>query len=481
MKANTASTTDNSKVTAQLRAGAGCVDITPPLGTHLSGSEMGNRRPAREVLDPLQAKAIVFEADGKRACIVTLDITIITGEYTERIRQGISARLGIPPEAIMVHAIQTHSAPSLGYFMLDQDFPLVTTPETEYLRGAEHVYGDFAAGAAIQAAEQAASRLQPVRLGLGRGSLGNLAFNRRGVRRDGTVMMPPPLAVVNQPLGLTDLAYLEGPSDPEVGVACFQDMDGKPLAFLLHYTCHPVNAFGYPETYHSVSADWCGAWSSEMQAAFGKDVVPLVINGCCGNINPWDPFDAERKPDHRRMGRALGGMAQRVMGSLTFSESSDLAWRLRSIPLAYRDVPPERLAEVEQILSSQPEMPRGANGEVEPRWFAAASTRSVELCRKREPQFMYEVQALRIGDLALVGLPGEPFVEGQLAIKVGSAAKHTFVAHLTTKYVGYLPTREAYARGGHEANFQVTYWAKLAPGSLETATATAKEMIKELF
>ncbi|MBT7302627.1 MAG: hypothetical protein HN849_24070 [Victivallales bacterium] len=118
---------------------------------------------------------------------------------------------------------------------------------------------------------------------------------------------------------------------------------------------------------------------------------------------------------------------------------------------------------------------------MDPKWFRAASTRSVELCRQREPQAMYEVQVLRIGDAAIIGLPGEPFVEGQLAIKVNSVAPYTFIAHLTSQYVGYLPTREAYARGGHEANADVTYWAKLAPGALEQVVQTTTDLIADLW
>ncbi|HOM56273.1 MAG TPA: hypothetical protein PLG27_00815, partial [Candidatus Latescibacteria bacterium] len=87
----------------------------------------------------------------------------------------------------------------------------------------------------------------------------------------------------------------------------------------------------------------------------------------------------------------------------------------------------------------------------------------------------------RVGDLAIVGLPGEPFVEGQLAIKTSSPAPFTFPTHMVSHYVGYLPTREAYARGGHEANNEVTYWAKLAPGCLEAVAERAVVNIKTLF
>ena len=215
-----------------MRVGVACADITPNLGTHLSGSGMGDHRPARTVLDPLFAKAVVFESGDRRLCIVTLDITIITGYYTAKIRSAISEKTGMPCDAIMVHASQTHSAPSLGYFMLDPDFPLETTPETEYLRGGERAYGDFAAEAAVRAAVEAATNMQPVRIGLGRGILGDLAFNRRGIRRDGTVMMPKPQGREKQPLGITELCYLEGPMDPEVGVFCVQGTDTSPVPLL---------------------------------------------------------------------------------------------------------------------------------------------------------------------------------------------------------------------------------------------------------
>lgn len=467
--------------TSSIRAGAALVDITPAAGTHLAGSGMGERRPARSIIDPLYAKAVFIESGGKRICIVALDITIITGDYTQRIRTAISEKTGIASDAIMVHATQTHSAPSVGYFMLDPDFPLETAPESEYLHGAECAYADAAADAAVRAAVEATNRLQPVHIGLGRGILGSVAFNRRGVRRDGTIAMPKPLGRENQPLGITDLCYLEGPIDPEVGVLCIQDSKMQPIAFLMHHTCHPVNVFGHRSTYFSVSADWPGAWSQEMQKIFGSDVVPLVLNGCCGNINPWHPFDPDCSPDHRRMGRELAAISERIVHSMTFTESAALDSGIEQVGLSYRDIPPERARQVEEILSLNEQPPRNENGEVDPHWFRAASTRSVELCRRRQPEFPYEIQILRIGDAAIVGLPGEPFVEAQLAIKTDSPAPHLLIAHVVNHYVGYLPTREAYSRGGHEANEDVTYWAKLAPGSLETVVESTRELLREMF
>jgi len=467
---------------SSIRCGAAALDITPPPGTHLSGSGMGNHRPAQSVIDPLYASALVFESGGRRVGIVSLDVTVITQDYTDRIRADVAARCGIEPDALMVHALQTHSAPSIGHFMLDPDFPLETDSETEYLRGAETPYSEFAADRAVQAVEKSVQALHPVAVGVGHGIVGDISFNRRGVRRDGTIMMPKPCGRNQQPLGLTDLCYLEGPIDPEVGVLCVRDADMSIATALLHFTCHPVNVFGQAHTRLAVSSDWPGTWSAGIRKAYNA-CTPVVINGCCGNINPWHPFDPDCLPDHRRMGRSLTDMTQRIVHSLSFHDQAIVDWRSDHVLLEYRETPPERRRAVDRTLEESP-TPRWQDGDshdVDPAWFLAASTRSIDYCRKRAPQFPYEIQVLRIGDTAIVGLPGEPFVEGQLAIKTASPARHTFVAHMVSHYVGYLPHREAYQRGGHEANAEVTYWAKFAPGSLENVVDRARELVRELF
>lgn len=459
------------------------LDITPKVGAHLGGSGMGEHRPAQSVLDPLYAKALVLESGGRRLCFLALDVIIITEDYTARIRQTATDQFGIQPEALMVHAIQTHSAPGLGSFMLDPDFPLALPPELEYLRGGESEYGELVTSRAIEVIGKAAEALQPVQVGAVSAVSDRFAFNRRGVMRDGSIGMPWPVGRGKQPLGPTSLRYMEGPIDPEVGVFCVRNEEMKMVAMVLHHSCHPVNVFGNKSSYHAVSADWPGAWAARMQSAYGQDCVPLVLNGCCGNINPWDPFDPDFVPDHQRMGAGLADLSCKAVPTITFGGLVELDWKARRIGLNYREVPKARRDEVEAILSESPE-PKWKDDDpdrVDPHWFQAASTKSIDYCRKRMPEFRYEVQVLRVGDVAFVGLPGEPFVEGQLQIKLRSPAALTYVAHMTTQYVGYLPTEPACSRGGHEANVQCTFWAKFAPGSLEKVVETAVELLGEMF
>lgn len=464
-----------------LLVGAAAVDITPAKDRHLAGDGRGQHRPAKEVLDPLYATAMVFESGGRRACVIIVDLTIVAEPYTTQIRQTMAAELGTQPEAVMICATQTHSAPSLGEFMLDPEFPLEDTPNTQYIRGAEKAYIDFAMPRIMDAVRQAKQRQRPCRMAHGRGLVGDYAFNRRGVLRNGGIIMPKPFGGNGQPLGPANLSHMEGPMDPEVGVIAFRS-DEELTGLMLHHTCHPVINFGKPERFMAVSADWCGAWANQMRQRVGGECVPMVINGCCGNINPWHPYDAQFNPDEHRMGAALADMTQKVLAGMTWADSAVVDFAARRLALPYRDIPAERSAEVERILSKNPQPPYLDSGKgVDPVWFRAASTRSVELAKKRSPTLAYEVQAIRIGNAAIVALPGEPFVEGQLAIKQNSPAAMVQVAHMSSHYVGYLPTREAASRNGHESNADVTYWAKLAPGALEHVVETARDLIRELF
>jgi len=453
-----------------LRVGAAQVDITPPFPTHVAGSGAGEYRPASFVEDPLFARALVMEAKGRKLGIVSLDVTIVTREWTERIRQAAQEQCGLEPESLMVHATQTHSAPSLGYFMLDET--IATPPELEWLRGSESRYFEFAFERIVEAIVRADEVRQPVRWAVGRGIEGRIAFNRRAVTREGRVMMPP--RRWQDPLGPTWMLYLEGPIDPEVGVVAFQSPSLEMLAFLLHYTCHPVNVFPKP----IISADWPGAWAQEVQQRWGPRSVPLVLNGCCGNINPWGPFEPHHESNHRRMGQALAEVTERVLETLSFREGAVLDYRTEHLPLPIREVEPALLQEAQSLLAEHPSPPRRDDGSVEPSWLRAASILSVHRLRQRTPTLDYEIQVLRIGDVALVGLPGEPFFEGQLRIKLASPFPFTYPVHCVNHYVGYLPTREAFAHGGHEV--ETRYWAKLTPEALDRVVETALRLLREM-
>ena len=156
-------------------------------------------------------------------------------------------------------------------------------------------------------------------------------------------------------------------------------------------------------------------------------------------------------------------------------------WKIRCVKVPVREVEPELLERAKQMLSEHPQpfWSKKDPTQIEPAWMEAASVMSVDLLRRRTPELDYEIQVLRLGRAAIVGLPGEPFVEGQLRLKMESPTWPTYVVHCTSHYAGYLPTREAFARGGHEATTR--YWSKLVPEALDMVVDNAVEVLHEVF
>ena len=85
---------------------------------------------------------------------------------------------------------------------------------------------------------------------------------------------------------------------------------------------------------------------------------------------------------------------------------------------------------------------------------------------------------IRLGDAAIVGLPGEVFCEHGFAIKQQSPAKHTFVIELANDAVGYFPTKQAFGEGGYEITPGATNYQ---PGSGEKLVESAVKQLKALF
>ena len=106
-----------------LRAGAAMVEITPKLGTHLAGA-VTLPRPASTVLDPLYAKAVVFECGGKKVCFLSLDVVIITRRYTDQMGDAATAKVwALTALRSWCTRRKPTRAPSVGNFMIDDEFP----------------------------------------------------------------------------------------------------------------------------------------------------------------------------------------------------------------------------------------------------------------------------------------------------------------------------------------------------------------------
>jgi len=453
-----------------MRAGAAEVDITPEMDIQIAG-DIGRRRPVEEIRERIFARALMLDDGETRFCILSLDLLSITDDWVAEIRRRVSERVNIEPEAVMVHPVQNHAAPSLGNLMLSDSYDGISD-ELWWLRGGDDRYNEPTVSAIVDAIERANARLEPVMVRVGREIDGRTAFNRRFILRDGTACSHPGPSVRKQ------ILQCEGPIDPEVGVMVFEAAGGRNVAALLHYTCHPVH--GYPHRY--VIGGWPGTWASAMRGALGAGCVPLVINGCCGNIHHRNHLDPTHVDNHLRMGSLLAESAGRALASLETQDSPLIAWGSDIVRLPLRMLPVEEIEAARQLLAEHPNPPQRADvtGAVAFEWDWVYAHSNLDLARKQalRPYYDYEVQAVRIADSAVVAVVGEPFVEGQLEIKQASPFAYTFVAHMSNGYAGYIPTAAALKRGGYET--RTSNGSQLAADALETMSNTAIGLLDRL-
>ena len=461
----------SEELTNGLRAGVAQVDISPWRGVQLSGSK-SLYRPTELIVDPLYAKALLLESGNRKICLISLDVPTAETGWATKFRDGIAKRFAFDRDAVMLHCSQTHAAPELGR-RVPPDGPGITE-EIDWLRGGDDAYSDYAAERIQEAIQRAEDSLEAVAVGVGSGLEGRVAFNRRAVMRDGRA------DAIRIAAGDPNILYLEGPIDPELGVVCLVSENAKAKAMLLHHTSHPCHLNGK----RLVTAGWPGAWAKEVRWAHGGTCIPLVLNGCCGNIhhrNKLDP-DFDHSDDYHRLGRMLAETTDDVVKNrLKFVENPVLDFRVRRLRLPRRELDPKDIEAARDLLRKHPE-PIWLNEEktsVDWAWCYAVSNLQLAEESAQNSEIEYELQVFRIGDTALVGLGGEPFVEGQLEIKLRSPAWRTFIGHMTNASTGYIPTPRAFERGGYETRTCTS--SQLVPEALDRIVEGTVALLREVF
>lgn len=456
------------KKSDQILAGAAEIDITPPLGTQIAGG-IGTFRPTQTIEQPLYARALSLQQGKTRLCYFTSDILAIRTDFSDAIRQGALSRFNLRPDELIVNCTQNHSSPSVGHcFCLDESFwrRWIATPDLEWVLGGDPQYSAAFVEKAVTVIGQALDRLQPATAHVGRGTEGRIAFNRRTIMRNGTAQM-------HAAEGDPNVLHVEGPADPEVAILVLKDQGNNPIAALMHFTSHPCHSIDHM----TIAAGWPGAWCEEMKSILNGG-LPFVVNGCCGNVHPRNPLaPAEMKP-YRDMGKILAVDTRKIMDHLT-PVKGPLLYGVRHLQIPLRDLDVVKVRKAERLLEEHPEPIWSTPGkQISWEWIYAISILDLARYKEAHPYYDYEVQAFRLGDVQLLALRGEPFVEAQLKIKMRSPSPFTMIAHMSNGYVGYIPTPEAIQRGGYETD--ACHWSKLAPQALEMITNTSIDLLREL-
>lgn len=393
-----------------LKAGFAEADITPPKGTRKIG--WLKEIVGEEILDPLFARVAVLEDKG-RVGIVQLDTLSVRWSQAREIRRRVESEFGFPGECVMVSATHNHGGPAIA-----------NCGDVE----RDEAYIAFMTDRIAEAFGRALAAREDAEIGFGRAREVNLSFNRRVVMRDGTVR-------THGRLRDPDAMYIEGPIDPEVNVMAVRRPGGGLLGAAVNFTCHPTHHGGEP----AFTAGYPGALAAHMK--WRACPVTLFLNGACGNVSGADPM-GRPAPGLDETGLALANHVSRLLRGMEFRRDIELSARAKVVDLPFRE-PSE-----EQVSGRA----SGAQRFIDPEIYDRNMPKVVERIERMGTQ-PAEVQALFLGEHCIVGVPAEYFVEYGLRIKLAAWPKLAWVTAHTNGMVGYVPTREAFARGGYETTF----------------------------
>ncbi|MFA7172260.1 MAG: hypothetical protein WC340_02390 [Kiritimatiellia bacterium] len=443
---------------AQLYAGVAKADITDYT--------------AGPVNDPLYVKALVLKNSSNTVVLITVDAVAIgklgriSNDFLPNIRAQLQKDLNIPPSHVLVNASHCHG---------------VVRTDTARL--------------AVQTVEAACSNWVPVTVGTGIGRETRIMENRRLKLKNGeeadvrrAYALPPDEEVV-----------ASGPVDPDIGVLRIDKRDGKPLAVVYNFACHPI--MGVPSGGNT--ADYPGFASSVIEETIGDGAVALFLQGCAGDINPALYKTDHQLHDAESLGNLLGLSTMRAMKKIETQDDGELKVINEVIALPRGTDLAQRISRLEKAQARLVQSLKGTSLNLKafiplyvqyalssnyPSYYSyrylqnqspgrdeltkldtknranmesyiqnvhvmerlTRIQENLRLLKMHHAQNMAsgqktvdaEIVVLKIGDFVLATFPGEPSAEIGLNIKRHSPYPFTFVSGCCNGYLYYAPTAQ---------------------------------------
>jgi hypothetical protein len=436
-----------SAATAELQAGFARVDITPEAGAQIPGGF--NQNLAQGLHDPLWAEACFLQNADTALAIVGVDALFVPDVVVAEARRILAEAGGPPASHVLIGASHTHSGgPIVSCFGSD----------------ADPAYQQRVAEAIAQAVQQAEAAVQPAHAAAGIGHEDSVSYNRRFKMKDGSVRTHP--GKMNP-----DIVEPEGPMDPDVAVISFSTPEGTAIGCFANHALHCTCMGG-----SKYSADYVHYLKRTVRGVEGEELGIVYLNGACGDVTQVDnrnPRTGEfGEAWARRVGTLLGAEVVKVLAQAEYSADVSLAAEREVSDLPIRD-----LAESDEALVAREAPASGLAANADAVFLREAAL--VREMQAQSPTVPVEVQALRIGNAAIVTNPTEYFCALGLSIKAQSPWPVTLVSELSNGYAGYCPTRAAFDGGGYETRTARSSF--LAPGSGERIADVSVTLLKRLL
>lgn len=405
-----------------LTAAVARVDLTPPLSMKATLGGYGARmsKPAEGVHDRVWLKCVMLNEGSRRLAIVTADSLC----FPYPIRQAVMTKLketSVNVDDVLILPSHTHT--SFDLFSLH--------PKNIYRIPQIGIYQkesfDHVVAKLVEVVTKANANFQPVKVGTGRTTLPGWNRNRRG----------------------------NSISDPDLTITRIDGVDGKPLAALVFWTAHPT--FLGPKDM-VFSGDWPGALQRTLESLIGQGVTVMFVNGAQGDQSPTPRIYSgesqwERVEDY---GRDVAIKANEVWQKITPQENTPFSWKRAIFDLPKRSVHKD-FAKI-----------GGAE--------YAVFDKALEVMLASMYPTSTQTLSVRLGDLQIVGVPGEMISELGMEVKKkvaeATGAKYVVIGGLADEWVSYILSAKEYQKGGYEATISF-YGETLGPTIVEAVIKNA--------
>jgi hypothetical protein len=403
-----------------LKVGVFEVDVTPPIGSPVAYAD------ARSIQDSLKAKGIVILSGEDPVVLCAVDWVGISNEGQNEWRESLAKAAGTTVNRISVHTVHQHDGCRCDFTtekILEEYGFGGWKNDTLFLRNVIQSVAD-----AVQKAKQNAVRV--THLGFGEAKVDSVASNRRVLGEDGMVE----IVRYSRTTDSLAIAAPEGLIDPWLKVVSFWN-DNTPIAVLNYYATHPMSHYGQGD----VSSDFVGIARDNREKEIGAPNI--YFSGAGGNIaaGKYNDGSPENRPVLTERVEKTMLQAWEKTKKMPISKS-DVEWQNTEIllPLGDHLVEEELIALLDSIKTDS--------------LTRFTTAKHLAWLRRTNDGHKVNISALRLANVWLLNLPGETFLEYQLAAQRMKLGDFVCTAAYEEYGPGYLCTEIAYSQGGYESS-----------------------------
>ncbi len=399
------------------------VDATPPIGSPVAYA------PARSIVDPLSARGIVILAgDQKPVVLCAVDWIGIGNGGQDVWKEKLAEAAGTTPERVAVHVLHQHDGCRCDFSAED----LLVPHGLDGKRMDTKFTMDVIARVSKAIVKAKGKAQEVTHVGIGKAKVKKVASNRRILGPDGKKVVIVRYTACRDPKAI---AAPEGTIDPFVQVLSFWNKE-NPVVSISYYATHPQSHYGKGD----VSCDFPGIARRLREEAL-PGVAHIHFDGAGGNIGAgkYNDGSPERRPI--LAARLAKGMELAWEATKKYPlTSADVEWA--TVPVA---LPPARHLDEKKMLA----ILNDSKAKEKDRLGVVGSLSWLQRCKAG---YQVPIGRLRLGEIDVLHMPGELFVEYQLNAQNLRPGNSVLMAAYGDYGPGYIGTEVAYGQGGYETS-----------------------------